>query len=78
MAAASTLFFWKKMQLLSVGHGLSTQLLVVDVEEGVHELNAPHFPDILRIGKSVIHFQNVGPNPSSSKWGAAKGCICLR
>ena len=69
--AASTLFFWKKMQLLSVGHGLSTQLLVVDVEESVHELNAPHFPisnslSFLRIGKSVMHFQNVGPNPSSN------------
>ena len=69
--AASTLFFRKKLQLLSVSHGLSSQFLVVDLEESVHELNAPHFPNIkllvsLRIGKSVMHFQNVGPNPSSN------------
>ena len=42
------------MQLLSVGHGLSTQLFIVDVEESVHELNAPHFPYI----KLLVFLEN--------------------
>ena len=80
--AASTLFFRKKLQLLSVSHGFSAQLIVVDVEESVHELNAPHFPNIkllvfLENRKVSDAFPECRPK-SQLEWGAAKGCICLR
>ena len=83
MVAASTLFLWKKLQLLSVSHGLSSQFLVVDLEESVHELNAPHFPNIkllvfLENDRKVSDaFPECRPK-TQLKWGTAKGCICLR